>query len=447
MGEVYSQTESLSQSFKKEENRSAIDAILDRAPPDLDNLKKEDIRVLEGDKDKDEDSQESSANCSSPMEVDDNPSGTTTVDIPSLRRAYDALFELPISIFESALSNALITLSENIELDLRLLRIRREKLLNIFVIIFDIPTTGFTEFIEYALPHVCKAASRLPLDLQAELVRIWAKYSKNRLKTLLQALHELITIRTITGHFTRDYCVQDEWFITEPTKVMKLVYYANILAGELDSPELRREDPNADEPLLGGIGGIKSPKLAHPEDLLSKELGITSLDSRQPYIPFTEFYNEPLSDAIEMDKDFAYYKTESSSTNNKFSFMNYSFILTPATKTLGLYYDNRIRMYNERRMSFIHTVVGQPTNPYLRLKVRRDHLIDDALVELEMVAMENPKDLKKQLVVEFEGEQGIDEGGVSKEFFQLIVEEIFNPDYGKQRNNQSRMPFGQHPYF
>lgn len=47
-----------------------------------------------------------------------------------------------------------------------------------------------------------------------------------------------------------------------------------------------------------------------------------------------------------------------------------------------------------------------------------------------MIAMENPKDLKKQLVVEFEGEQGIDEGGVSKEFFQLVVEEIFNPDYG-----------------
>lgn len=64
------------------------------------------------------------------------------------------------------------------------------------------------------------------------------------------------------------------------------------------------------------------------------------------------------------------------------------------------------------------------------VKVRRDHLIDDALVELEMVAMENPTDLKKQLVVEFEGEQGVDEGGVSKEFFQLVVEEIFNPDYG-----------------
>ena len=39
--------------------------------------------------------------------------------------------------------------------------------------------------------------------------------------------------------------------------------------------------------------------------------------------------------------------------------------------------------------------------------------------------MENPQDLKKQLVVEFDSEQGIDEGGLSKEFFQLIVEVTF----------------------
>ena len=47
-----------------------------------------------------------------------------------------------------------------------------------------------------------------------------------------------------------------------------------------------------------------------------------------------------------------------------------------------------------------------------------------------MAAMDNPQDLKKQLYVEFDGEEGVDEGGVSKEFFQLIVEEIFNPDIG-----------------
>lgn len=51
--------------------------------------------------------------------------------------------------------------------------------------------------------------------------------------------------------------------------------------------------------------------------------------------------------------------------------------------------------------------------------------------QLEMTAMDNPQDLKKQLIVEFEGEHAMDEGGVSKEFFQLVVEEIFNPDFGK----------------
>lgn len=48
-----------------------------------------------------------------------------------------------------------------------------------------------------------------------------------------------------------------------------------------------------------------------------------------------------------------------------------------------------------------------------------------------MIAMDNPGDLKKQLYVEFDGEQGIDEGGVSKEFFQLVIEELFNPDIGQ----------------
>lgn len=108
------------------------------------------------------------------------------------------------------------------------------------------------------------------------------------------------------------------------------------------------------------------------------ELGVNVLDCRKPYLPFTEFYNELLSDAVEMDRDFANYKSEL----GKFSFMNYAFILTPATKTLGLYFDNRIRMYSERRISFIQSVAGQPSNPYLRLKVRRDHIIDDALVEV-----------------------------------------------------------------
>jgi len=35
-------------------------------------------------------------------------------------------------------------------------------------------------------------------------------------------------------------------------------------------------------------------------------------------------------------------------------------------------------------------------------------------MRLEIVAADNPDDLQKQLFVEFDGEQGIDEGGLSK---------------------------------
>ena len=51
-----------------------------------------------------------------------------------------------------------------------------------------------------------------------------------------------------------------------------------------------------------------------------------------------------------------------------------------------------------------------------------------------MIAQDQPEDFKKQFFVEFEGEQGIDEGGVSKEFFQLVIEELFNIDFGNNLN-------------
>ena len=47
-----------------------------------------------------------------------------------------------------------------------------------------------------------------------------------------------------------------------------------------------------------------------------------------------------------------------------------------------------------------------------------------------MICQDRPHDLKKQLFIQFDGEQGVDEGGIQKEFFQLVVEQLFNFDYG-----------------
>ena len=51
-----------------------------------------------------------------------------------------------------------------------------------------------------------------------------------------------------------------------------------------------------------------------------------------------------------------------------------------------------------------------------------------SLLQLES---KSPQDLKKQLRVQFAGEDGVDEGGVQKEFFQLVVREMFDQKYGR----------------
>ena len=45
-----------------------------------------------------------------------------------------------------------------------------------------------------------------------------------------------------------------------------------------------------------------------------------------------------------------------------------------------------------------------------------------------------PGDLKKPLRVKFVGEEAEDAGGVTKEFFLLLIKEILNPDYGMFRS-------------
>ena len=49
---------------------------------------------------------------------------------------------------------------------------------------------------------------------------------------------------------------------------------------------------------------------------------------------------------------------------------------------------------------------------------------------MDEIARQRPRDLYKPLRVHFIGEEGIDAGGVKKEFFQLLVTELLCPDYG-----------------
>jgi len=64
---------------------------------------------------------------------------------------------------------------------------------------------------------------------------------------------------------------------------------------------------------------------------------------------------------------------------------------------------------------------------HMRMIVRRDYLLNDSMAAVMSLSR---KDLKKVWRFEFIGEMGIDAGGLTREWFQLVTEEIFNPDNG-----------------
>lgn len=75
---------------------------------------------------------------------------------------------------------------------------------------------------------------------------------------------------------------------------------------------------------------------------------------------------------------------------------------------------------------------GQGPNK-LKLGVRRDHILEDAFTKV--MSVNSKKDLQRsRLYVSFAGEEGLDYGGPSREFFFLLSRELFNPYYGKLPN-------------
>lgn len=70
---------------------------------------------------------------------------------------------------------------------------------------------------------------------------------------------------------------------------------------------------------------------------------------------------------------------------------------------------------------------GRHEQPYLVLEVRREEVLMDTLQQVSALPAQA---FKKPLKVKFKGEDGVDEGGVRKEFFQVMLRELFNPSYG-----------------
>uniref|UniRef100_A0A4W4FY63 HECT domain-containing protein n=1 Tax=Electrophorus electricus TaxID=8005 RepID=A0A4W4FY63_ELEEL len=151
------------------------------------------------------------------------------------------------------------------------------------------------------------------------------------------------------------------------------------------------------------------------------------------HVEYNCFYIPDITSLVDIQEDYLKWflsKAEISSV----TLCAYPFILNAQAKTTMLQTDAELQMQMAVSGANLHNVFMLLTlepllvqNPYLVLHVRRDHLVSDALRELTIY---NDVDLKKPLKVIFDGEEAVDAGGVTKEFFLLLLKELMDPVYG-----------------
>lgn len=194
----------------------------------------------------------------------------------------------------------------------------------------------------------------------------------------------------------------DDWQLRAAAKVMALLFAANN-----DWPKAERNQESQ---------GNDLQSIDHrPRSHLNGQL-----------LPVSDFYSSIL-DYQDVIADFKAWESKS----GKFSFCQYPFFLSLGAKIRILEYDARRQMEIKARETYFNNVIsGRSQDVNFHLHVRRECVVEDSLQRISEAVGQLQGDLKKGLKVHFAGEEGVDAGGLRKEWFLLLVRDIFDPNHG-----------------
>jgi E3 ubiquitin-protein ligase HECTD2 len=198
----------------------------------------------------------------------------------------------------------------------------------------------------------------------------------------------------------------DDWQIKAAARVMALVFAAN------NSGLVKRGDHFGLTIEAGHSAGLAARDRAHRHGQI---------------LATSDFYNT-LLDYSDLVADFEAWETK----RGKFSFCQYPFFLSIWAKIQIMEHDARRQMEVKAREAFFDSIMTKKSvNQYLVLKIRRECLVEDSLKSVSEAVGTGGEEIKKGLRIEFKGEEGIDAGGLRKEWFLLLVRDVFNPEHGK----------------
>ncbi|KAI9692622.1 MAG: putative E3 ubiquitin-protein ligase [Bogoriella megaspora] len=144
-------------------------------------------------------------------------------------------------------------------------------------------------------------------------------------------------------------------------------------------------------------------------------------------VPTSDFYIT-LLDYMNLVADFELWETK----RPAFCFCQYPFFLSIGAKIRILEHDAKRQMEIQAREAFFEAIMNErdSVGHYFMLQVRRACLVEDSLQQISAAVGASGNEVKKGLKVQFVGEEGVDVGGLRKEWFLLLIREIFDPDHG-----------------
>ena len=413
------------------------------------------------------------------------------IDFDSLRRSVQLLFSLDDEAsceeMEKTIDGAIYALCVSIRMTVK----KKEtdeyeinKILNSLMIVNELPILDDPKYMDRCAKMYYATISELPVQHSAKIVRMLAGWHTDELCTVLNKLQQYITVCVISKTLDEDnnrnneeddensdnnerYCLHKSEGISGAVGFLRLLYYASVYGGRLDPPEqikqereIEKEDISFYEEVMAREGSNQSMAMFSDVPLfnlrferLEEVLDVRPIDCREPKVPFNLFINECANKYVDIQHDYVefiqyvqqleqIYAQHKNDPNinlmapkkNVFAFLLHPFFLDITKKNLGLYYDNKIKMIRERRNDMYLSILegfNVINEPYFKIRLQRNNILTEALTLIELQEQENSSQLRKQLMVEFENEQGIDQGGVSKEFFHLAIDELFNKGYSK----------------
>ncbi|KAL4918265.1 hypothetical protein BDW62DRAFT_66213 [Aspergillus aurantiobrunneus] len=234
----------------------------------------------------------------------------------------------------------------------------------------------------YLIPSLSSAAMNTPAELHAAINGINQSQQTNK-----------------KGDTPMTY--SEDWQIRAAARVMALLFTAN----------------NAD------VARKSIGTLGQESTFTSRQQG----SHRGHMIPISSFYNTKLDYSNLVVADFEAWESKTA----KFSFCQYPFFLSIGAKIQILEHDARRQMEVKAREAFFNSILTRKAvSQYFVLRVRRDCLVEDSLQRVREVLSSSPEEMKKGLRIGFVGEEGVDAGGLRKEWFLLLVREVFDPQHG-----------------